>query len=199
MKLSRRGKRVICTRRGRHTKRVRKHHTRRIKHRGKQYKRTYRKNNRKLKHNKRIQRGGWEWMTYDNINYNASGVQLNYNNSSKNSWWETNPFTITLKYEGSDNDVYKFTVTMTRNTMPERKFELYFKLQSDNLYFSDTGPDFEISQNNRFGVLYENKSAFKDFLQFKTTYQVKYQFNTCLLYTSPSPRDRQKSRMPSSA
>ena len=24
-------------------------------------------------------------------------------------------------------------------------------------------------------------------------------FNTCLLYTSPSPRDRQKSRMPSSA
>ena len=25
------------------------------------------------------------------------------------------------------------------------------------------------------------------------------EFNTCLLYTSPSPRDRQKSRMPSSA
>ena len=26
-----------------------------------------------------------------------------------------------------------------------------------------------------------------------------YSFETCLLYTSPSPRDRQKSRMPSSA
>ena len=26
-----------------------------------------------------------------------------------------------------------------------------------------------------------------------------YQYNPCLLYTSPSPRDRQKSRMPSSA
>ena len=26
-----------------------------------------------------------------------------------------------------------------------------------------------------------------------------YMFSTCLLYTSPSPRDRQKSRMPSSA
>ena len=26
-----------------------------------------------------------------------------------------------------------------------------------------------------------------------------WQSNTCLLYTSPSPRDRQKSRMPSSA
>ena len=28
---------------------------------------------------------------------------------------------------------------------------------------------------------------------------VSWFFNTCLLYTSPSPRDRQKSRMPSSA
>ena len=29
--------------------------------------------------------------------------------------------------------------------------------------------------------------------------QRKSLFKTCLLYTSPSPRDRQKSRMPSSA
>ena len=30
-------------------------------------------------------------------------------------------------------------------------------------------------------------------------YTVDIQDNACLLYTSPSPRDRQKSRMPSSA
>ena len=30
-------------------------------------------------------------------------------------------------------------------------------------------------------------------------YQKKYEFNPCLLYTSPSPRDRTRSRMPSSA
>ena len=29
--------------------------------------------------------------------------------------------------------------------------------------------------------------------------ETEYKNNTCLLYTSPSPRDRQKSRMPSSA
>ena len=29
--------------------------------------------------------------------------------------------------------------------------------------------------------------------------EVNLQFSRCLLYTSPSPRDRQKSRMPSSA
>ena len=28
---------------------------------------------------------------------------------------------------------------------------------------------------------------------------IKYQIDTCLLYTSPSPRDRTRSRMPSSA
>ena len=33
--------------------------------------------------------------------------------------------------------------------------------------------------------------------RFHTEDMVKY--GTCLLYTSPSPRDRQKSRMPSSA
>ena len=29
--------------------------------------------------------------------------------------------------------------------------------------------------------------------------RIEYSPNSCLLYTSPSPRDRQKSRMPSSA
>ena len=33
----------------------------------------------------------------------------------------------------------------------------------------------------------------------KLTKEKGVEFNICLLYTSPSPRDRQKSRMPSSA
>ena len=33
----------------------------------------------------------------------------------------------------------------------------------------------------------------------QTTDEDRYQSKVCLLYTSPSPRDRQKSRMPSSA
>ena len=37
----------------------------------------------------------------------------------------------------------------------------------------------------------------KEAKELQTNYFHKY--NTCLLYTSPSPRDRQKSRMPSSA
>ena len=43
-----------------------------------------------------------------------------------------------------------------------------------------------------------------DGMDHKTMYQFVYDtmeqnLETCLLYTSPSPRDRQKSRMPSSA
>ena len=49
----------------------------------------------------------------------------------------------------------------------------------------------------------DNRTAVgeKDLDFFKTKSGVKYlsNYSDCLLYTSPSPRDRQKSRMPSSA
>ena len=52
----------------------------------------------------------------------------------------------------------------------------------------------------------ENKQIFLGYvigLDYKNPHLSPYdefqRFKTCLLYTSPSPRDRQKSRMPSSA
>ena len=46
------------------------------------------------------------------------------------------------------------------------------------------------AMNATFGVkLYDNAEDLMSWVES----------NTCLLYTSPSPRDRQKSRMPSSA
>jgi hypothetical protein len=154
MKLSRRGKRTNHARRGKHTKRVRKHHTRRIKHRGKQYKRTYRKNNRKLKHNKRIQRGGWEWET-EGENMVAKGVLLKYKKISQTFGdGETKPFNITLKFSINDN-VTSFTLTMVRQTDPPKTFVLYFKVvyelgirgPTTRVYFSTT-QEFEPSDSN---------------------------------------------------
>ena len=49
-------------------------------------------------------------------------------------------------------------------------------------YFAESG--------NNLIVLYSELPFYKD---------LQNQFLDCLLYTSPSPRDRQKSRMPSSA
>ena len=57
------------------------------------------------------------------------------------------------------------------------------------------------------GVTHEDDRGIADHLArksaqlriFEDDQQRQHQFSACLLYTSPSPRDRQKSRMPSSA
>eukprot|EP00828_Plagiopyla_frontata_P012802 TRINITY_DN17392_c0_g1_i1.p3 TRINITY_DN17392_c0_g1~~TRINITY_DN17392_c0_g1_i1.p3 ORF type:complete len:172 (+),score=32.41 TRINITY_DN17392_c0_g1_i1:1422-1937(+) len=62
-----------------------------------------------------------------------------------------------------------------------------------NKYFIITG-FLEIRQLTKISVIYNIKS--KDTAMAAIG---DYVINSCLLYTSPSPRDRQKSRMPSSA
>ena len=49
------------------------------------------------------------------------------------------------------------------------------------------------------GILKGCEIAGMDLLGGETAEHPQYQMKICLLYTSPSPRDRQKSRMPSSA
>ena len=44
-----------------------------------------------------------------------------------------------------------------------------------------------------------DKILFEEIVSFITKYDSCATLEACLLYTSPSPRDRQKSRMPSSA
>eukprot|EP00828_Plagiopyla_frontata_P047027 TRINITY_DN8581_c0_g1_i5.p2 TRINITY_DN8581_c0_g1~~TRINITY_DN8581_c0_g1_i5.p2 ORF type:complete len:117 (-),score=19.72 TRINITY_DN8581_c0_g1_i5:52-402(-) len=62
-----------------------------------------------------------------------------------------------------------------------------------------------ISGTERFGLLESNVVKLLESLpeaQLCNKYNFKYKgvsLTNCLLYTSPSPRDRQKSRMPSSA
>ena len=48
---------------------------------------------------------------------------------------------------------------------------------------------------------FENFTSIEDYLRYvkKELVTQTSQLTPCLLYTSPSPRDRQKSRMPSSA
>ena len=70
----------------------------------------------------------------------------------------------------------------------------------DNYYLSiDRGShvsgDTQVSFTDEANLGGDNIFASQNY-QFDT---IIPQFATCLLYTSPSPRDRQKSRMPSSA
>ena len=51
-------------------------------------------------------------------------------------------------------------------------------------------------QGSTWLIFTEDKRWVIEFTNDKTLW---FNYNVCLLYTSPSPRDRQKSRMPSSA
>ena len=61
------------------------------------------------------------------------------------------------------------------------------------------------AQDNFFDkqITYENYDEVTDFdrefIRAKNVTSISGELCNCLLYTSPSPRDRQKSRMPSSA
>ena len=53
-----------------------------------------------------------------------------------------------------------------------------------------------IQAHNNLGVTLQKLGKLKE---AELIYKKTIELNPCLLYTSPSPRDRQKSRMPSSA
>ena len=55
------------------------------------------------------------------------------------------------------------------------------------------------SEDYTFQLETEEFLDFSFFEQFDENVIDNYTYKACLLYTSPSPRDRQKSRMPSSA
>ena len=71
-------------------------------------------------------------------------------------------------------------------------------LGTESIYHSKVNP-WSIPQNfaPAQSILINNKFTNSDFFSIKKNNQVH--FKTCLLYTSPSPRDQRGSRMPSSA
>ena len=66
-----------------------------------------------------------------------------------------------------------------------------------SFYFSQS--IFEFLAKPLTSILPDGNGLIYTALQEAFLTNVKVAFFTCLLYTSPSPRDRQKSRMPSSA
>ena len=58
-----------------------------------------------------------------------------------------------------------------------------------------------VLQDNNYEVIFVdvNKQLIEQINTLKEYKVSSISLNSCLLYTSPSPRDRQKSRMPSSA
>ena len=70
-------------------------------------------------------------------------------------------------------------------------------MSQNNLYKGFEVELFTGSLNSHIGVSVEIEKKFPDFVKEPDNRNVEY--ITCLLYTSPSPRDKRQSRMPSSA
>ena len=80
-----------------------------------------------------------------------------------------------------------------------REFILSNEIQTEsNLIGAIDGLE-EGGKGLTFGVKYKSEDEVIPAFAIRYDYQLFAYLNRCLLYTSPSPRDRQKSRMPSSA
>ena len=73
--------------------------------------------------------------------------------------------------------------------------EVHAQVLSESKLFSTSATKFGAEPNTQVSLV---DAAFPGMLPVINEFCVKQAIN-CLLYTSPSPRDRQKSRMPSSA
>ena len=73
-------------------------------------------------------------------------------------------------------------------------------LSEQALHYGDVAmpKDWDIDRDKLSNDILQSIIQNKDF-PFSRTWDMLNTYISCLLYTSPSPRDRQKSRMPSSA
>ena len=63
----------------------------------------------------------------------------------------------------------------------------------------DEDTDFQYARENLYNLIERGQDGLEELLEIAKQSEHPRAFEVCLLYTSPSPRDRQKSRMPSSA
>ena len=105
------------------------------------------------------------------------------------------------KLKALDRLATRSTTTITRNT-PQASLEIMIDLMPIELMIQKTGISAYIRLKNQLATPFDTKTKTKPHLQYWENLITEYNIKTpitCLLYTSPSPRDRQKSRMPSSA
>ena len=110
----------------------------------------------------------------------GEGVRPNYREITK----FTNKF-------NPNNHAEVVEVTFNRNLISIEDLMIHYLESHDPTQFNRQGND--IGTQYRSIVLFSNNSQKQKILELIAEYQI------CLLYTSPSPRDKRQSRMPSSA
>ena len=115
------------------------------------------------------------------------------------SWHPTENKIAFMGHKDDSSDIYVIDLTTKEVTnITNDIFSESSPSWSSNgeiIYFtSDRGQN--TSTNSMYDVDFSQTDIFQYSYQTNTVSQIT---NTCLLYTSPSPRDRTRSRMPSSA
>ena len=98
------------------------------------------------------------------------------------------------------NETYKFNQKNKKNYLSPRKWDQFLKVKGAKII--DARKPFEYEIGTFKGSINPNTKNFRDFKNYLMGLKKNEpigMFCTCLLYTSPSPRDRTRSRMPSSA
>ena len=86
-----------------------------------------------------------------------------------------------------------FNITPTEVTVDETDVVVGVDREKpDRLAKDDITKDYEYTRGNLYSIIEKGQEAINGILELA-------QDSDCLLYTSPSPRDKRQSRMPSSA
>ena len=103
--------------------------------------------------------------------------------------------------EGPQRIVYCVDLSTSMQNLPPRKLKRIIDLMRDSLTFLEPHDSFNIMAFSAELVVYQGDFApvTEQTVAASSNYLADIQSHTCLLYTSPSPRDRTRSRMPSSA
>ena len=131
---------------------------------------------------------------FDHINKKWEPTSVSHDNMIINIDNDNEP-------DSSKNTIFQDSIEKLKNKF----FSLYYKTWTHILYFIGnlfslilyTGINFQ--RGNYHESMATIAIIFAAFFPINRVIRQMYIIRSCLLYTSPSPRDRQKSRMPSSA
>ena len=90
------------------------------------------------------------------------------------------------------NNYYPIPTVIEQDGRGERGYDIYSRLLKDRIIFIGTGIDDNVANAVIAQMLFLQMQDPKKDIHI-------YINSPCLLYTSPSPRDKRQSRMPSSA
>ena len=123
-------------------------------------------------------------------------VKINFKEKSKLSTWIYRiAYNESIRFLNKESKMKKIELDSKDDNYSRKLFaDTFFDANNLSLKFHQILSELSIRQRNIFNMKYFDELKFEEIAKI-----TDININTCLLYTSPSPRDPKTSRMPSSA